>query len=285
MRIKYVLLLLLLNCAVPRQATAQAVNTIADHTKVNSNFLYEVKLIEEFIERFNDVPASYIRTQCRLLYGTDTMITRTRLLKSLLNKKQSWSADTTLFIKEITDARQPQYINFTDSTWYAEANCAFLYRNQQVMIPLILHISTANGAYKWMIAGIGNSEVFRNITPSLPAARLLSSSGDFMPTSSYGTNFIVFNGIFTDKITPVDYLERPLLQTPKARIFVQLLLENKLRFVNVKNIRYHFFQIQNRIFTVEQFKRKDANTGWLISSIEKVPQHNKAERIRQLLYP
>lgn len=285
MRKRYLLLLLLLNWAAPRQAAAQAINTIADQTKFNSYFLYEVKLIEEFIERFNDVPGSYIRTQCRSLFGTDTMITRTRLLKSLLNKKQSWSGDTTLFIKEITDSRRPQYVNFTDSTWYAEANCSFLYRNQQVMIPIVLHISTVNGTYKWMIAGIGNSEVFRTSTPSLPTEKMLSTSGDFMPTSSYGTNFIVFNGIFTDKITPADYLDRPLLQTPKARIFVQLLLEHKLRFVHVKSIRYHFFQIQNRIFTVEQFKRKDANTGWLISSIEKVNQQNKADRIRQLLYP
>jgi hypothetical protein len=285
MQIKYLLLLLLLNCYVPQPIHAQAINTIPDYPKDKSYFLYEVKLIDEFIERFNDAPSSYIRQQCMSLYGTDTMITRTRLLKTLLDKKQNWKADTTLFINEITATQHPQYLNFTDSNWYAVANCIFLYRDQPVTVPIVLHIKTVNGASKWMIAGFGNSEVFRNTAPLPTSKNLLSSSGDFIPTSSYGTDFIVFNNIFTNKITPGDYIELPLLLTPRGRIIIQLLQENKLRFQQVKNINYHFFQLENRIFTVEQFKRKETNSGWLISTIQKVNRKEKEDRLQKLLYP
>ncbi len=285
MQIKYFLLLLLLNCCVSQTIHAQSINTIPDHPKDKSYFLYEVKLIDEFIERFNDAPSSYIRRQCMSLYGTDTMITRTRLLKTLLDKKQNWSADTTLFINEITASQHPQYLSFTDSNWYAVANCIFLHSGQQVTVPIVLHIKTANGASKWMIAGFGNSGIFRNTAPLPVSKSLFSSSGDFIPTSSYGTDFIVFNNIFTNKITSADYIEPALLQTPRGRIFIQLLRENKLMFQHVKNISYHFFQLENRIFTVEQFKRKETNTGWLISNIEKVDKKEKEERLQKLLYP
>src|ERR1035437_1219845 len=215
--IKCLFLLLIFNST--QTVIAQIINTIpAKATNSESFFLYEVKLVDEFIERFNDDPMSYIRQQCKSLYGTDSMITRRMLLKTLINKTQSWNGDTAQFFQQVTNVAHPQYLSFTDSNWYAEAKCIFLYNKQKVEIPVVLHIKTVNKASKWMIAGIGSSEIFKD-KPALPSLRIdiVTSSGDFIPTSSHGTNFVVFNYAFSDKMRPADYFEKELLATSKAQ--------------------------------------------------------------------
>ena len=262
------------------------VNTMPGEASVNNTlFLYEVKLVDEFIERFNDDPSSYIREQCKALYGTDNMITRSRLLKTLFNKGQKWSADTGLFFKEVLDIKNARYLSFTDSTWYAETRCIFLYNNKKVEIPLLLHIKTENKGFKWMIAGIGNSEVFKGKTPPpMPVGSFGPPTGEFIPTSSHGTDFLVFNNVFTDKMHPRDYFEPTLLATTRAQYIISLIMQHKATFQYVHNIRYHFYQVDNWIFTIDQFKRNDANKGWLISSLQKVSPQAKAMSLKKLLY-
>ena len=273
--IKYLFLLLLFNSS--QTVTAQVFGTIPAKTADSKSFfLYEVKLIDEFMERFNDDPGSYIREQCRSLYGTDSMITRGKLLRTLINKNQSWATDTAQFFQQVTDLRHPEYLSFTDSNWYAEAKCIFLYNKNKIEIPLVLRIKTVNGGSKWMIAGIGSSAIFKD-KPVLPSVHkdIQATSGDFIPTSSHGTNFMVFNYVFSEKMHAADYFEKELLATSKAQYFIQLIKQHTITFRYVKNIRYHFFRVENWVFTVEQFKRKEANTGWLMSGLQKVSMEEK----------
>lgn len=246
-------------------------------------FMYEVKLIEEFIERFNDDPNSYIRQQCRELYGSDSIINRKKLLKSLFNKKQAWSSDTGAFIREVLNEGTPAYLNFTDSDWYAEVKCIFLYHNKKTEVLLVLHIRTEQGASKWMIAGIGVNQL-----PNRKANDQLtekSPSGGFIPTSSYGTNFIVLSTALNKDIHAVDYFEPQLLSSPRAQAFLGLVKDGQLSFQYARSIKFYFLSVPGWVFTVEQFKRKNSNTGWLISNLQKLPNNEKDTFLKLLLYP
>lgn len=278
-------LLLLLVSGSAHLVSAQVVGTLSSTAANESFFLYEVKLIDEFIERFNDDPSSYIRQQSKVLYGTDSIITRQRLLKSLFDKKHTWGAGMAAFISEVTDAAHPVYIHFTDSNWYAEEACVFLYNGKKVVVPLILHIKTIDGASKWMIAGIGNSEITDASAPAPPYKTTAGSSGGFIPTSSYGTDFVVFNSIFAADMQDADYFEPPLLATPGAQTLIALIKQRKVTFQYVKSSKYHFFQVPGWVLTVAHFKRKETNSGWLVSGLQRATEPDKQVQLKKLLYP
>jgi len=281
--IKCLFLLLIFNCS--QNIIAQTVSTLpAQKTNTDFFFLYEVKLIDEFIERFNDDPHCYIREQCKALYHTDSIITRRKLLKSLLDKKKGWSADTAQFFHEVLDPAHPGYLSFTDSNWYAEVRCVFLYNNSKIEVPLVLHIKAAGQGSKWMIAGIEKSELFKNVPVSAPRSNDTQISiNDFIPTSSHGTDFVVFNYIFSEQMQAAAYFEPGLLGMPRTQYFTRLVKQQKIKFLYVKNIKYHFFTLPGWVFTVEQFKRKETNTGWLISSLQKVNPTEKEVLLKKLL--
>jgi hypothetical protein len=63
---------------------AQTVSNMGGIAHTNDGtFMYRVKLIDEFIERFNDEPRSYLRQQAQALTGSDSMLNRRRVLRSL----------------------------------------------------------------------------------------------------------------------------------------------------------------------------------------------------------
>jgi len=278
-------LLLVFAIGSSHSVCSQVVSTMPATQTSESFFLYEVKLVDEFIERFNDDPASYIRTQCRALYGTDSMITRPRMLRSLFDKKQNWGSELQSFVRDITDASRPQYLSFTDSNWYAEANCIFLYNGKKTQIHLLLHIKTADNASKWMIAGMGPVS-FPGLTKGgTAAAHENSQVKDFIPTSAYGTDFVVFHNVFSPTIRPVDYFEPALAAMPRAQELISGVQQGKAVFQRVANIKFHFFSLPGWVFTVGQFKRKETNSGWLISSLMPVTPEQKEVFRSKLLYP
>ncbi len=284
MRKAGILVLLLLTYGSMPYASAQAGKTVTAKAD-ECFFLYEVKLIDEFIERFNDDNSSYLRKQCVSMYGTDSMVTRRRMLKSLFNKQQPWGADVGAFMEEVLDNAHPQSLSFADGNWYASANCTFTVNGKKAVVPLVLHISSQNGASKWMIAGIGKSEIFNATTATMPEGGNGAPSGNFIPTSSHGTDFVVFNRVFTPKMNAADYFEPALLKTKRAQQFVALIKQGKATFRFAKGVRYSFYNVPNWVFTVDQYKRKDANTGWLISSVRRLSQKEKDAALTNLLYP
>lgn len=277
-------LLLLLLAFISLPGSSQVVSSLPQYKSDKSYFLYEVKLIDEFIERFNDVPNSYIRRQSRILYGTDTFITRRQLVKSLFNKQQQWGQEVNLFTNTVTDTTDPQYLSFTDSNWYVLAQCVFLYNDKRIMLPLVMHIVTIDGGSKWMIAGIGKSSIFdTTLPPALPSEDYYTTTGDYIPTSSYGTNFVTLTQLLTKSMHPADYLEPYLMATARGHQFVELVQQEKLRFKHVSQMSFHFFTIPGWVFSVAHYKRKEDNRGWLINSLQQADNNAASEWRNKLL--
>src|ERR1700746_866164 len=90
------------------------------------HFIYEVKEIDEFFERFNDAPGSFLRG----VYKTHHIkfnIDRRRLIRSLFNDENK-SLDSVMmnkFISEVTRRKKPIYLDFYGGNWYAELTCKF----------------------------------------------------------------------------------------------------------------------------------------------------------------
>lgn len=263
--LRYLLLLALLPAAY--SVHSQVVSTLTEPSRYESAFLYEVKVIEEFIERFNDDPSSYIRQQSRELLGTDSMITRPRLVRSLFDKKQKWGADVDSFNRQVCTMNQR--ISFSDSTWQARVVCEFSVNGKNAAVNVTLQVARENDGLKWVVAGIDAPALPKGPTQAKP----ISSTHDFIPTSSSATNFVYLFYVFDRSVLSTSYFSAAALRSADVANLLALITGRQAKFVKVSGVSYTFAQIPGWVMTVEQRKRKDTNSGWLISKLQKTTKH------------
>ncbi|MEO5682164.1 MAG: hypothetical protein ABIQ88_05950 [Chitinophagaceae bacterium] len=246
------------------------------------HFIYEVKQIDEFFERFNNDTGSFIRKAYKT-YRVKYSIDRPKLVRSLFNyETNSW--ETVLidnFIKEVTQ-RNPSRLNFRAPGWYARANCKFDYNGAVTDIPIILRIHTdSENRSKWVIAAV-KAGFLKMDAQRAPGAEN-NRPKKFINPASHANNFIELDKALADKENLDDYFEPAFFSRNNASGFYNSILNNRLKFLYVKDITYHFLQAGNWIFTVEYFQREALNAGWLINSLKKATPDEKAAYLKNLL--
>jgi len=234
------------------------------------HFIYEVKEIDEFFERFNDDPGSFIRGVYKAHHAKFNL-DRRRLIKSLFNHEdRSW--DTVMinkFISEVTNKQNPVYLDFYGGNWYAELACKFKYNSSYIIIPITMKIETTqNKGSKWMIVGVGSSILKSNMV----ATEMIQSKNKTkcLSPTSHATNFVSLKRVFEDKENLSNYFENPYFKRPNRLEFYNAIISNEIEFLYVIKIKYHFLLANEWIFTVEDFPREALNSGWLINHMQKV---------------
>ena len=249
---------------------------------------YEVKVIDEFIERFNNDKNSQIR-QAFEAKGVPFNVSRKRMLQSLINLgNKSLMADTekiSKFIKDVTNAETPITIAFTDSNWYTEAMVVVRMQKKTMLLPVILHVKTKKDEWsKWMIAGVGDPKPFVDPTHSVPDDYKPTTIPTYIPTSSYATDFADLNYAFSDYVNYTDFMEPDFLASPNGKKLTALLKANDLRFLYVDAFRFYFFQIDTWAFEVARFTRNTLNSGWLIDKLYAATDEDKKNLTDKLLH-
>ena len=236
----------------------------------DKHFIYEVKQIDEFFERFNDAPNSFLRTVYRSRH-IKFNISRQRLIRSLFNDENK-SLDSVMigqFITDVTRKKKPVYLNFYGGNWYAELRCKFRYNGSTIVIPLIMKIETApNKGSKWMIVAVGPSSL-KSRAGVTELAQSKVKNKIISPTSQ-GTNFVSLKRAFDDKENLSGYFETSYFKRSHMPEFYNAVLNREIEFQDVVKIKYHFLLADKWIFTVENFNRESLNSGWLINDMHKV---------------
>lgn len=232
-------------------------------------FLLEVKQIDEFIERFNDDRNSFLRNNIRKYYPR-MVITRPLLLKTLFDSKsnQISSKDIENFVAAVNNSRHPEFLYFNKGTWYAEAICRLRYKEKDIEASALLKVVGAAGASsKWMICAVHSKAIEKyNGSISVPVS---GDTNRFLSPMCHATNFICLGNAFGDLANIRDYLDKSFTGDPESISFLHALMKREITFQYVETVRYHFLQIREWAFIVENFNRKDSyNSGWLISSLK-----------------
>ncbi len=279
---RFVLLVIAVSSLMASSARAQYFSNYDQNKDI---FIRNVKLIDEFIERFNDDKATYLR---RSLPGGDTQsnITRGMLLASLFDLENTsfTDKDTLLkgFFRTILDKQHPVYLAFNDTDWFARAQCVFLENGRLVELPIILRVRSNHEGARWTIAGVGTSTLSKGVRPSVTVAEGGKMPG-YIATSAYATNFVDLHYVFTKKIEPAHVFEEEYLTSAKGSDFVNAVKNGSIRFQYVKKITFYFFHVNGCMFTVDHFKRQSYNCGWLISNVNKLPDMGKSAAIKTFL--
>jgi hypothetical protein len=234
------------------------------------HFIYEVKDIDEFFERFNDEKGSFIRGVYKA-HHTKFNIPRQRLIWSLFNY-ENMSRDSVMmnkFVSDVMRKKKPIYLDYYGDDWYAELTCKFKYNSSSIVIPVIMKIEMIqNKGSKWMIVAVGASAL-KSKTVVTEMAQSKIKTKIISPTS-HGTNFVSLKRVFEDKENLSDYFESAYLKRSHMLEFYNAILNSDIDFLDVIKIKYHFLLAGRWIFTVEDFTREELNSGWLINHIERV---------------
>jgi hypothetical protein len=270
----YIKLLMLL-CFSSLLTEGPFAQTIESNSNRERNFAFEVKQIDEFLERFNYEKNSLIVSFVKLKYP-DIIIDRESLVQGLFNRQnKSWvTTDLDSFLQTVTREPEPVYLDFYDHDWYAETLCKFKYKGKLIDVMILMKIQqTSNGGAKWMIVH-AYSRLFapENISIKLPGNE---SGKKFLNPMSHATNFISLSKALNDKPNVLDYLDSNFLRSGSSRAFLKELLNNQLHYQYVKEIKYHFLQVDGWIFTVNYFNRQSINSGWLINRLDRATETEK----------
>ena len=250
-------------------------------------FRQEIKLIDEFMERFDAWPESPVcKAYSKANHGKQ--IPRGMLLVSAFNLENTSFTDkdakTKEFFHAVLNEATPVYINFNDTDWYAEAHALFVENGKLVELPIILHVVSQGDEWsKWMIAGIGKPSASKENMPSVSLKKVNSPAQQFISSSAHATNFAELHYLFTDNMQPVYYFDQQFIASISGKQFIDKIKNGKLKFQYVKGITFHFYQVKGWLFTVDQFHRKSFNSGWLISNILKTSPAEKLTAKRILL--
>jgi hypothetical protein len=236
----------------------------------DKHFIYEVKEIDEFFERFNDAPGSFLRGVYKARH-IKFNIGRQRLIRSLFNDENK-SLDGVMmnkFISEVTRKKKPVYLDFYGGNWYAELTCKFRYNSSPIVIPILMKIETTqNRGSKWMIVAVGSS-ILKSKIDVTEMAQSKTKTKIISPTS-HGTNFVSLKRAFDDKENLSSYFDAVYLRRSHMLELYNAVLNREIEFLDVSKIKYHFLLVDKWIFTVENFPRETLNAGWLINKMQTV---------------
>src|SRR5450631_1567983 len=171
------------------------------------HFVYEVKEIDEFFERFNDERGSFIRGVYKA-HHVKFNIPRQRLIRSLFNYENMLKDSVMInnFVSDVTRKKKPIYLDYYGDDWYAELTCKFNYNSSSIVIPIIMKMEmTQNKGSKWMIVAVGASALKSKIVVSEMAQSKIKTK--IISPTSHGTNFVSLKRAFEDKENLSDYFE------------------------------------------------------------------------------
>lgn len=247
------------------------------------HFVSQVKQVDEFFERFNNDTNSFIREVYRS-YKVKFKADRRKLVKSLFNyeNKNLSQSNIDAFVEKAVQVFMPSAKNWYGENWFAEANCKFQYNSLVIDIPVILKtITDQQKRSKWVIAGIKPSHLKEPTNSNIPIT-VKTRKIKFIDPSSHGANFIELERDFDDKVNLSDYFENAFFYRNNAVQFYHAIMKDKIRFLFVKDIKYHFLNVDQYIFTVEYFPRETLNSGWLINNLKDATAKDK-ESYKKLL--
>ncbi|MGI4863790.1 MAG: hypothetical protein ACRYFZ_07675 [Janthinobacterium lividum] len=268
---RYTLWLLVLCLACPGRLLAQSYEK-----EFEVAFAWEVKQVDEFIERFNDDEQSFLQEYLKKKEAAGPP-SREKMLKSLFNAKgTNWNyGEITAFIKQVSSADHPQYLNFDGANWFANVRCQLLSQGKPASAVLKLSIVTLpDGSCKWVITDVeflGAASLAAS-----PAAERPRVHGPAPPDPkvslnpmSHAIDFMNIDLVTKNPANIENFVSSAPDRSRNLELFIDGCLHHQLKIVRATSISYTFLQIQGWLIEVRQFNRATLNSGWLISKLVK----------------
>lgn len=231
-------------------------------SRMDSLFLMNVSSISEFISRFNN--ESY---HPLLKETADTLRNKHNALSLFDMQSDMIRANEDLVMQFAEDVVQNGYtISYGDSLWFAEAECLVKFDEKEYKITLIFTTEKdSQGQLAWVLYGVG--DVYGKLIPK-------SIHRSIDPTDNE-INFLSLSDIFSyDSANAFGYISHEY-KPDQVSIFLSLIYMRKIEFITVNHISYYFLNVPGYAFVVSYQNKKSGNSGWLISSLNRMTDSEK----------
>jgi hypothetical protein len=212
-----------------------------------------IKQVSEFMKRFN-------RDEIPMKINKKDLLWQQKLILSLINFPLYMKDEQSAMNFATEMVKDSVRLNYSDSTWHANAVCDALYNGKKVKIVLQLKTEVfADNCYKWVIYGAYGK--FFDIAPVDKVRKRHISPVD------NELNFMSLSDITMRESANISDYTVSGYEQDRLSIFL-FLVKNKLLKIKGVSELYYVFNESGYSFTVQYFNRENYNTGWLISDFK-----------------
>ncbi len=242
--------------------------------KYDETELYaETKQVNQFYRRFNGEEDK----QGERLYAKDkdfrTIKLRKKYMPFLFNLESSILNDaaTEKFSELVLDKDNPVFLDFHGGGWVCELRTIFKYNGAEKELTLFLVLQEEAVGSKWVIDGV-YFEPFYKMLKQPDNSNFNDSK--FLHPLSHEVGFMNIFRVFKETDS-LEYFGNRDFTPDYLSLFFYEIKKGGLEFKTVKDLKFHFFQIEGWYFELSYFNRSGYNSGWLISNLLEVDEKNR----------
>lgn len=230
--------------------------TVLGNNPEQSIFDSRVGLVDEFMRRFNLEDSPYD--------STEVAVSR---IVNLFNAENFTSETDPLYTAAVEFAsaavKSGTILSYTDSLWYAKAQCIARYKKEQVSFDLTLKVEPlGRDMYKWSILK-ASGDIFR-LSPSA------TGTGFRLMPDDHEVNFMSLHEITSLQTSCITNYAASDVNIDPTTVFFTMVYDGQLEIDHVSSLEFIFCQVPGWRFTVRHFDRESTNSGWLIDTILKL---------------
>lgn len=189
------------------------------------------------------------------------------------------SEDKDFFIRQVTQSLAPQYLEFHGGKWMAEVQADFIYKDTVHSFKMFFKLQQEEVGSKWVLQKV-NSTAFGHL---LKAKTDSANNKKFLHPLSHELDFTNLVKYFKEGEDLSPFVDENF-DIDITTLFLYTLKNGDLKLENIKEVKFHFWQIPNWYFEVQRFNRKESyNNGLLISKLSRVPEAAKSDWIKEIL--
>lgn len=256
-------------------AQAQIVNDMEDESRLYA----QSKQVNQFFRRFNGEEDE----KGNRYYSGDKQYRSEKLRRQYLRMLFDESnADISAslksdFVRTILEKPETSILNFHGGNWFAELETTFTMNGRDQSVILFMELEKHRHGTRWVIQKVHADmfqPYFRKDTVSV---------GRFLHPMSHELDFMNLKKAFANKDSINQFIVKRFLPDHLS-LFLYEVRKGNLKFKNVDNVKFHFFQIDGWYFGISEFNRPGYNTGWLISNLVKLNKPSDKDLLRKFLY-
>lgn len=273
MKYKIIPFLFLIMIFASIHSQGQIVSDMGDESKLYA----ETKQVNQFFRRFNGEEdergeryypkdRDYRSTKLRKKYINILFDADNRGIKDELKRE---------FIERVT-GKDPVILDFHGAEWFAEVTSTFSYKGKDRTFVLFMKLEQERLGHKWVISKV-YADVFRDYLK-----RDTTQHDKFLHPLSHELDFMNLRKALTDETTVNQFVDKNF-KPDYLTLFLFEIRQGNLKFKTIRDVKFHFFQVDNWYFELSEFNRPGYNTGWLISNLVKVADRDK-DLLRKYIY-
>ncbi|MEP4533000.1 MAG: hypothetical protein ABJ004_07935 [Cyclobacteriaceae bacterium] len=180
------------------------------------------------------------------------------------------------FIDEMTDRKNPAFLNFHENGWFAEVATDFTYKGKKSRLILFMELQPQGQGYEWVIADV-LFDPFKN-----SFSKDTTSSKPFIHPMSHELDFMNLRKAFQGEHNPESYT-KDSFEPDYVSLFLYELKNTNLKFQTVTNVKFHFFSPEGWYFELAKYNRPGMNSGWLITNLVRI-NTNQEKQLKAFIY-